>query len=89
VTSIITASATKAATAVSSEVVEFSQIALLYILEKAGSFDSAVSTKENIQSYLVGYYSSATHPSLQVLGSYDLDFKNKTITLPNGTMIGG
>ncbi|KAJ6002596.1 hypothetical protein N7451_005143 [Penicillium sp. IBT 35674x] len=75
-------------TTVPSQVVEFSQVAVLYILEQTGYFESAVNLKENIQSYLVEYYNSAIHPSLQVLDSYDLDFQNETITLPNGTRVG-
>ncbi|KAJ5915680.1 hypothetical protein N7466_011613 [Penicillium verhagenii] len=74
-------------TTILSEVMEFCQIAVLFFLEETSSLDSAVSAKESIQSYLVEYYASAT--SLEVLGMYDLDFENKTITLPNGTIIGG
>lgn len=76
-------------TIVPSKVVDFSRVAVLYILEQTGSYDSAINTKETIQSYLAECYNSAIHPSLQVLNGYDLDFQNKTITLPNGTRIGG
>ncbi|KAJ5814187.1 uncharacterized protein N7503_000937 [Penicillium pulvis] len=76
-------------TTVPSQVVEFSRVAVLFILEQTGSFESAVNTKENIQLYLVEYYNSSIHPSLQVLDSYDLDYQQNTITLPNGTRIGG
>ncbi|KAJ5938038.1 hypothetical protein N7454_004380 [Penicillium verhagenii] len=72
-----------------SEVKEFCQTAVLFLLEETSSLDSAVIAKESIQSYLVQYYASAAYSSLQVLGRYELDFENKTITLPNGTMIGG
>lgn len=74
---------------VPSQVVEFSRVAVLFILEQTGSFESAVNTKENIQSYLVEYYNSAIQSSLQVLNSYDLDYQQNTITLPNGRRIGG
>ncbi|KAJ5559808.1 hypothetical protein N7513_002207 [Penicillium frequentans] len=76
-------------TTVPFQVVEFSRVAVLFILEQTGSFKSAINTKENIQSYLVEYYNSAIHPSLQVLDSYDLDYQQNTIILPNGTRIGG
>ncbi|KAJ5655349.1 hypothetical protein N7507_007299 [Penicillium longicatenatum] len=71
------------------EVVEFSQVAVLYILEETRSFESAVSTKETIQSYLLQSFKGTAHPSLLVLDAYDLDFENKAITLPDGTTIGG
>lgn len=84
-----TGTKSKDVTTVALQVVEFSQVAVLYILEKTGSFDSTVNAKEIIQSYLVECYNSTVHPSLQVLGSYTLDFENKTIALHSGAMIGG
>jgi hypothetical protein len=84
-----TESTESTAATIPSTVLEFSKIAVLYIFEQTRSFDFAANTKQIIFSYLVHYYNSAIHPSVQVLGGYDLDLENKTITLPNGTMIGG
>ncbi|KAJ5632937.1 hypothetical protein N7490_009276 [Penicillium lividum] len=75
-----TASATATATSVPSGVVEFSQVAVLYILEKTGSFDLAQQSESEIQTYLIDEYNSAAHPAVEILGWYGLDFANKTIT---------
>ena len=80
-----TSTATATATSSPDEVVEFSQIAVLFILQKTGSFDSAQASESKIQSYLNDYYSSTSHPSLELLGLFDLDFENKTITSEQGT----
>ncbi|KAJ5886468.1 uncharacterized protein N7473_009142 [Penicillium subrubescens] len=74
-------------TSVPTEVVEFSQVAVLYILEKTGSLTSAMWSEGQIQTYLSDSYVNATHPTLQLMGSYGLDFEKKTITLRNGTVV--
>ncbi|KAJ5759241.1 hypothetical protein N7520_006397 [Penicillium odoratum] len=76
-------------TIVPSKVLEFSKVAVLYILEQTGSFTNADYTRRAIFSYMVHDYNSTVHNSMQVLGNYELDFENESITLPNGTMIGG
>lgn len=75
-----TSTASATATSVPSGVVEFSQVAVLYILEKTGSFDLAQQSESEIQTYLVDEYNSAAHPTVEVLGWYGLDFANKTIS---------
>ncbi|OQE37326.1 hypothetical protein PENCOP_c010G01762 [Penicillium coprophilum] len=72
-------------TSVPKNVVGFSRVAVLYILQKTGSLDSALSSEEHIQGYLVDSYANATHPSMKV-GAFDLDFEKLTITLPNSTV---
>lgn len=67
-------------TVLGSEVLEFSRVAVLYILEKTGSFDSAKESEAQIQTYLVNSYQSADHPVVKVLGWYTLSFENRTIT---------
>jgi hypothetical protein len=79
------AASTATATAVPSEVVEFSQVAVLYILQKTGSLHSAMASGDHIQGYLIDSYTNATHPSMKE-GAFTLDFKNLTITLPNSTV---
>ncbi|KAJ5930639.1 hypothetical protein N7466_006132 [Penicillium verhagenii] len=74
------ATATATATSVPSGVVEFSQVAVLYILEKTGSMSMAQQSESEIQDYLVDGYNSASHPTVEVLGWYGIDFSNKTIT---------
>ncbi|KAJ5520544.1 hypothetical protein N7463_000997 [Penicillium fimorum] len=73
------------ATGVPKNVVGFSRVAVLYILQKTGSLDSALSSEENIQGYLVDSYANSTHPSMKV-GAFDVDFEKLTITLPNSTV---
>ncbi|KAJ5154173.1 uncharacterized protein N7500_009612 [Penicillium coprophilum] len=72
-------------TTIPKNVVGFSRVAVLYILQKTGSLDSALSSEEHIQGYLVDSYANATHPSMTV-GAFDLDFEKLTITLPNSTV---
>ncbi|KAJ5555554.1 hypothetical protein N7535_007991 [Penicillium sp. DV-2018c] len=66
------------------KVVGFSRIAVLYILQKTGSLDSALSSGDNIQEYLIDTYGKASHPSMKV-GAFSLDFENLVISLPNST----
>lgn len=75
-------------TGVPTEVVEFSQVAVLYILQKTGSLTSAMWAEGQIETYLADSYANATHPTLELMGSYGLDFEKKTITLQNGTVVG-
>jgi hypothetical protein len=79
------AASTATATAIPSRVVEFSQVAVLYILQKTGSLNSAMASGDHIQEYLVDSYTNATHPSMKE-GAFTLDFENLTITLPNSTV---
>jgi hypothetical protein len=74
-------------TSVPTEVVEFSQVAVLYILQKTGSLTSAMWSEGQIETYLADSYANATHPTLELMGSYGLDFEKKTITLQNGTVV--
>lgn len=72
-------------TTVPAEVVGFSRVAVLYILQKTGSLDSAMSSENKIEEYLVDSYTNATHPAMQV-GAFSLNFEDLTITLPNSTV---
>lgn len=74
-------------TAVPTEVVQFSQVAVLYILEKTGSLTSAMWSEGQIETYLADSYVNATYPTLELMGTYGLDFEKKTITLRNGTVV--
>ena len=67
-------------TRVSDEVIEFSQVAVLYVLQQTGSIDAALESGSNIEDYLKGSYGTATHPSLDLMNRFDLDFENKTIS---------
>ncbi|KAJ5692196.1 hypothetical protein N7462_001619 [Penicillium macrosclerotiorum] len=85
-TSITASKASATASSVPTAVVEFSRVAVLYILEKTGSVLSASWSGSQIETYLEDSYSDATHPRLELLGEFGLDFENKTITLRNGTI---
>ncbi|KAJ5288533.1 hypothetical protein N7478_001563 [Penicillium angulare] len=71
---------TSTSASVPSEVINFSRVAVLYILEKTGSFNSAQESETQIQTYLIDSYNSAAHPAVKVLEWYELDFENKTIS---------
>ncbi|KAJ5192914.1 hypothetical protein N7449_009056 [Penicillium cf. viridicatum] len=76
---------TSTATSVPENVVGFSRVAVLYILQKTGSLDTALSSEEDIQGYLVDSYANTTQPALKV-GAFNVDFEKLTITLPNSTV---
>jgi hypothetical protein len=81
------ASTTAAAksTSVPDKVIEFSQVAVLYILQKTGSLDSAIFSESEISAYLKDSYSNTTHPHMQLLGDFGLDFQTMSISVENGT----
>ncbi|KAJ5110813.1 hypothetical protein N7532_001348 [Penicillium argentinense] len=84
-TSITSTSSAKArSTGVPDDVVEFSQIAVLYIMQETGSFDSALSSEKEIETYLTESYANTSYPTMELMGTFALDFANKTITLDNG-----
>lgn len=72
-------------TVIPETIVEFSQVAVLYILQRTGSFDSALWSESQISSYLTDSYSNATHPQIELLGTFGLDFENRTISVRTGS----
>lgn len=80
------ASGSTNSTTVPDAVVEFSQVAVLYILQKTGSFDSALYSESQIGSFLTDSYGAAMHPRLELLGTFGLNFENRTISVRNGTL---
>lgn len=83
--STTTTAGAKSSTSVPDKVIEFSQIAVLYILQKTGSIDSALFSESQISSYLTNSYNKVTHPQMQLLGEFGLDFKTMSISVVNGT----
>lgn len=80
-TSTSTARSSKAkSTGVPDSVIEFSRVAVLYVMQDTGSFESALSSEKEIASYLNEKYASTSSPSLELLDTFSLDFSNKTIT---------
>ena len=53
---------------------------MLYIMQDTGSLDSALSSEKEIASYLSESYSKSSQPSMELMGTFSLDFSNKTIT---------
>ncbi|KAJ5668053.1 uncharacterized protein N7477_006623 [Penicillium maclennaniae] len=86
-TSTTAAAATTSTASVPDKVIEFSQVAVLYILEKTGSIDSALFSESEISSYLTSSdgYSNTTRPELQLLGEFGLNFQTMKISVENGT----
>lgn len=79
-------SASSNRTGVPDAVVEFSQVAVLYILQRTGSLDSALYSGSRISSFLTDSYGVAMHPRLELLGTFGLDFENRTLSVQNGTV---
>ncbi|KAE8148550.1 hypothetical protein BDV25DRAFT_16764 [Aspergillus avenaceus] len=90
-----TATSTPTAT-VSTEVLDFSRIAVLYIFEKTGTLDAAMLSETRIEKYLGDSYSSSQKHNCTInlsdsglKGKYTLDFDEFHITTPSGDVIGG
>lgn len=86
-TAAAAAAATTSTASVPDKVIEFSQVAVLYILERTGSIDSALFSESEISSYLTSSdgYSNTTQPEIQLLGEFGLNFKTMKISVVNGT----
>ncbi|KAE8416293.1 hypothetical protein BDV36DRAFT_310221 [Aspergillus pseudocaelatus] len=80
---------------VSTEVLDFSRIAVLYIFEKTGTLDAAMLSEEKIETYLTGPYPSSKDKytidlaNSGVKGNYTLNFERFQITSPSGDVVGG
>ncbi|KAJ5198285.1 uncharacterized protein N7498_007402 [Penicillium cinerascens] len=83
--SATTTAAAKPSTGVPDKVIEFSQTAVLYILQNTGSLESALFSESQISTYLTNSYNNVTNPQLQLLGEFGLDFKTMTISVENST----
>ncbi|KAJ5425606.1 hypothetical protein N7465_000676 [Penicillium sp. CMV-2018d] len=84
-TAVKSGTSTSTGTSVPENVVGFARVAVLYILQKTGSLNTALSSEEEIQGYLVDSYANTTQPVLKV-GAFHVDFGKLTITLPNSTV---
>lgn len=60
-------------------VLEFSQVAVLYILQMTGSLDSALYSESQIRVFLTDSYRKTPHPRLELLEEFGLDFEKQTI----------
>ncbi|KAJ5162322.1 hypothetical protein N7492_007714 [Penicillium capsulatum] len=67
-------------TSIPDEVIEFSQVVVLYVLQDTGSLESAMSSGSQIEKYLHDSYATTGHPSLDLMGRYGLDFENMTMS---------
>ncbi|KAL4922209.1 hypothetical protein BDW62DRAFT_79211 [Aspergillus aurantiobrunneus] len=81
---------------VTTEIVDFSRIAVLYILQKTGALDAAMFSAESIQRHLEDSYSNSTGGNFSfdlaragVKGSFTLDFEDFTITDFDNDTVGG
>jgi hypothetical protein len=82
--------------AIPAKVLDFSRIAVLYIFEKTAAFNAALQSEGNIETYLARSYSSSQRGTFDVdlsasgiKGNFTLNFDQFTITMPNGTVVGG
>ncbi|KAI3066405.1 hypothetical protein CBS147353_8048 [Aspergillus niger] len=95
-TTTTTTSSSSNSTTVTSEVLDFARVAILYILEETGTLSAAEFSESNIQSYLSDDYSDTKSHSFTidltpsgVIGNYTLNFDDFEITLPSGSVVGG
>ncbi|KAL5337585.1 hypothetical protein BJX70DRAFT_233382 [Aspergillus crustosus] len=82
--------------AIAIKVVDFSRIAVLYILQRTGELDAAMFSADSIQTHLENSYSKSTGENLSidlipsgVKGNFTLDFEEFTITDFEGDTVGG
>ncbi|GFF27181.1 hypothetical protein IFM46972_01998 [Aspergillus udagawae] len=82
--------------AVPAKVLDFSRIAVLYIFEKTAAFNAAMQSGGNIETYLAHSYSTSQTGTFDIdlsasgiKGNFTLNFDKFTITMPNGTVVGG
>ncbi|KAL4885041.1 hypothetical protein BJY04DRAFT_158618 [Aspergillus karnatakaensis] len=92
----MTKSQPTASPAVAAEVVDFSRVAVLYILQKTGELDAAMFSADSIQTHLENSYSNSTGENFLVdlipsgvKGNFTLDFEEFTITDFDGDTVGG
>ena len=95
-TSSTTNTSTSTPTSVPQRAINFSRTAVLYILEMTGTFDAAMESEESIQYYLKNTYPTSgagrynvNLPKSGAKDSFALDFDNYSITMSNGTSVGG
>lgn len=91
-----TTSSSSNSTTVTTEVLDFARVAVLYILEETGTLSAAEFSESNIQDYLSDDYSDAKSHKFTVdltpsgvIGNYTLNFDDFEITLPSGSVVGG
>jgi hypothetical protein len=74
-------------------VLDFSSIAILFIFEQTNTLSAALAAQNQIQSFLTNMLANSSSNdgvySLNTTGNFILDFVDSTITLSNGTMVGG
>ncbi|KAJ9236422.1 hypothetical protein DTO169E5_5694 [Paecilomyces variotii] len=73
-------------------ILDFSRIAILYIFEMTTTIGAAIEAQEDIQAFLTGMPTSNNTMGLdgaKMAPGFVLDFEKFTITLANGTVVGG
>lgn len=86
------ASASSAISAATTQVYDFARVAVLFIFEQTQDIDAATTAQKDIDLYLLSQsIGTATNMNMSVSmpETFVLSFTNFTITLSNGTVIGG
>lgn len=81
-----------ASTTISSQVTDFSQIAVLFILQNSNSMETAIDAHDSIQAFFQNPNSDSMNKTMGSDSStqnYKLDFVKFTITTNDGTTVGG
>ena len=73
-----------------SDVIDFARLVVLFVLDQTNQLDSAVSAQEKIQNFFSGTMSSMRMPMGMMSGqNFTLNFSDFSILLQNGTVVGG
>ncbi|KAL1963764.1 hypothetical protein VTN77DRAFT_7830 [Rasamsonia byssochlamydoides] len=94
------ASSSESASSLTPRILDFARIAILFVFEQTDNLDAATTAQSGIESFLTDMPATSTQNSssdmnmnMNVTGStpteFVLNFANFTITLANGTVVGG
>jgi hypothetical protein len=76
-----------------STTLDFARIAVLFVFQQSGQLNNAIAAQENLQNYFTSGTTSTGQQidvsSIDLGANYSANLKNHSITLANGTVIGG
>jgi hypothetical protein len=76
-----------------STTLDFARIAVLFVFQQSGQLNNAIAAQENLQNYFTSGTTSTGQQidvsSIDLGANYSANLKNHSVTLANGTVIGG
>ena len=80
-------------TSTSSTTLDFARVAILYIFQASSELDTAITAQDNLQSYFTSGKTTDGHSinprNVSLGGDYACDLDKRSLTLGNGTVVGG